>query len=125
MQDDVVSYFMRLIAIDSESGNERGMIDALKLDLEDLGMIVEEDDSRSQTGSNAGNLYAYLPGNIEKAPILFCAHVDTVCPGKGIKAKIEGNTIVSDGSTILGGDDKSGIAEILIALKRVDRKSVV
>lgn len=119
MQNDVVSYFMRLIAIDSESGNERAMADAIKLDLADLGMIVEEDDTLSLTKSNAGNIYAYLPGKIEKAPILFCAHLDTVTPGKGIKARIEGEKIVTDGTTILGSDDKSGIAEIMIALKRI------
>lgn len=122
MQDDVISYFLRLVAIDSESGNERGMIDALKLDLEDLGADVHEDDCNRKTGGNAGNLYAYIPGRINKPPILFCAHVDTVTPGKGIKARIKGDKIVSDGTTILGGDDKSGIAEIMIALRRIKQR---
>lgn len=119
MQNDVISYFLRLVAIDSESKNERGMIDALKLDLEELGCEVEEDDAHQKTGGNAGNLHAIFPGSIDKAPLLLCAHVDTVTPGKGIKAKIVGDKIVTDGTTILGSDDKSGIAEIMIALKRL------
>ncbi|MDD2596645.1 MAG: M20/M25/M40 family metallo-hydrolase [Candidatus Cloacimonetes bacterium] len=119
MQNDVIQYFLQLVTIDSESLNERRMIDALKIDLEELGCIVEEDDCQKQTGGNAGNLHAIFPGTVDKAPILFCSHVDTVSPGKSIKATIVGEKIVSDGTTVLGSDDKSGIAEIMIALKRV------
>jgi tripeptide aminopeptidase len=119
MQSDVISYFMRLVAIDSESLNERAMIDALKLDLQDLGAQIVEDECNKKTGGNAGNLYAYFPGTIDKDPLLFCAHVDTVTPGKGVKARIKDDKIVSDGTTILGSDDKSGVAEIMIALSRI------
>ncbi len=119
MQDDVVSYFLRLVAIDSESRNERSMADVLKLDLEELGAVVEEDNCHKHSDGNAGNLYAYIPGKIDKKPILFCAHMDTVTPGNGIKARIENGRICTDGTTILGGDDKSGIAEIMIAVKRI------
>jgi tripeptide aminopeptidase len=119
MQNDVISYFMQLISIDSESLNERAMIDTLKQDLQELGAQVDEDDCHHKTGGNAGSLFAYLPGAIDKAPILLCAHVDTVKPGNGIKARIENGVIYSDGTTILGSDDKSGVAEIMIALKRI------
>lgn len=119
MQDDIVSYFLRLVAIDSESKNERSMADVLKLDLEELGAIVEEDNCHKHSDGNAGNLYAYIPGKIDKKPILFCAHMDTVTPGNGIKTKVENGRIFTDGTTILGGDDKSGIAEIMIAVKRI------
>ncbi len=120
MQKDIVSYFLELIAIDSESQNERAMIDRLKQDLQDLGAeVVIEDGCQSLSSGNAGNLYAYFPGKIEKAPILLCAHVDTVTPGNGIKARIEEGRIVTDGTTILGGDDKSGVAEIIMGIKQI------
>nr|MDK2851722.1 tripeptide aminopeptidase [Candidatus Cloacimonadota bacterium] len=119
MQNDVVSYFLQLVAINSESLNERDMIDALRADLADLDAKTYEDECHKETGGNAGNLYAYIPGNIPKDPILLCAHVDTVKPGNGIKAKIEGDSIVTDGNTVLGADDKSGVAEIMIAIKRI------
>ncbi|MDY4971223.1 MAG: M20/M25/M40 family metallo-hydrolase [Lachnospiraceae bacterium] len=68
----------------------------------------------------AGNLWTCLPGNLpsekdnyEKA-ILFSSHMDTVSPGNGKKALVhEDGRITSDGSTVLGADDVSGIAEIL------------
>jgi len=119
MQNDVISYFMQLVRIDSESLNERAMADTVKKDLESIGAKVEEDDCHKKTGGNAGNIYAYLPGNIDKPPILFCAHLDTVKPGNGVKPRIENGTIYSDGITILGSDDKSGVAEIIIGLKRI------
>lgn len=124
MENDVIKYFLRLVAIDSESLNERAMIDTLKLDLTELGAEISEDDCHKETGGNAGNLYAYFPGTIDKEPLLFCSHVDTVSPGKGIKASIKGDKIVSDGTTVLGADDKSGIAEIMIAIKRIKDSGV-
>lgn len=125
MQEDIVSYFMQLISIDSESKNERAMIDCLKGDLEQLGAeLIEEDNCHKHNDGNAGNLYAYIPGKIDKAPILLCAHVDTVTPGNGIKARIENGRIVSDGTTILGGDDKSGVAEILMGIKHIKASGI-
>ena len=124
MQNDVVSYFLDLVAIDSESRKERDLVDKLKKDLEELGAIVEEDDCGLKFDGNAGNLYAYFPGVINKKPILLCAHSDTVVPGKGIKPTIENGRIFTDGTTILGGDDKSGIAEILMAIKQIKDKGI-
>ncbi|GIS64177.1 MAG: hypothetical protein CM1200mP3_04250 [Chloroflexota bacterium] len=45
--------------------------------------------------------------------------MDTVEPGRGIKPKLDGDRIVSEGDTILGGDCKAGVAAILEALESV------
>lgn len=119
MSNDVIQYFLELIAIDSESRDERGMMDRLREDLEGLGARVEEDDAGKSIDGNAGNLYALIPGKVDKKPILFCAHVDTVRPGKGIKAIRENGRIRTDGSTVLGGDDKSGVAEIMQGIRQI------
>lgn len=119
MHTDLVSYFLSLITIDSESRNERAIVDKLKADLSQLGFTVSEDDIHKHTGGNAGNIYAYHPGKITKKPILFCSHVDTVRPGNGIKPKVDGKRIVSDGTTILGADDKSGVAEIIWGIREM------
>ncbi len=119
MTNDVIQYFLELVAIDSESRDERAMMDRLKADLEELGAKVEEDDAHLKTGGNAGNLYAFIPGSVDRKPILFCAHADTVKPGKGIKAITTEGRIHTDGKTVLGGDDKSGIAEMIQGIKAV------
>jgi tripeptide aminopeptidase len=43
--------------------------------------------------------------------------MDTVAPGEGVKPVVEGDVIRTDGTTVLGGDDKSGIAIICEVLR--------
>ncbi len=119
MQQNLTEYFLSLVKIDSESKNERAMVDRLKADLLELGAQVTEDRVHLQTGGNAGNLYAFIPGKIDKKPLLFCAHLDTVRPGNGINPVINGDKITSDGTTILGADDKSGVAQIIWGIKEI------
>lgn len=120
MQHTVSEYFLELVRIDSESLNERAMADRLKADLTALGFDVDEDQSHLKTGGNAGNIYACLPGKKkEMKPLLFCAHIDTVKPGNGIKPSVSDGKITSDKTTILGADDKSGVAEIIFGIKQV------
>lgn len=119
MQTDVVQYFLELVAIDSESKNERAMADKIKADLTAMGAQVNEDEAYHQTGGNAGNIYAWIEGDESLEPLLFCAHLDTVKPGNGVKATITDGRIHTDGTTVLGGDDKSGVAEIMIGVKRI------
>lgn len=119
MHDDVIRYFLELVAIDSESRDERAVTDRLKADLAELGADILEDDANTFTGGNAGNLHALIPGRAEQKPILFCAHADTVKPGLGVKASITAGRIHTDGTTVLGGDDKSGLAEIIMGIRDV------
>ncbi|MCK5052117.1 MAG: M20/M25/M40 family metallo-hydrolase [Candidatus Cloacimonetes bacterium] len=119
MKETLVDYFISLIKIDSESKNEKAVALKIAEDLRYLGAKVTFDNAHEKTGGNIGNLYGYFSGNIDKKTILFCAHMDTVVPGNGIKPLIKDDRIVSDGSTILGADDKSGIAEIIWAIKEI------
>ena len=119
-KERAIHYFMELVQIDSVSLNEKGVSDYLRTHFEALGYDVVEDlksKEASKTG-NAGNLIVKIPGKGAKAhekPIMLQAHMDTVEPGNGIKPQIsdDGNYIVSDQSTILGADDKAGIAQIM------------
>ena len=64
-----------------------------------------------------GNLIAHVPGTDDAAPLLLCAHMDTVEPGIGVRPIVEGDVIRTDGTTVLGGDDKSGIAIVMECLR--------
>ena len=102
-----------LIKIDSPTGEE-DVIDAhLSNVLANLGAAVRHDDY--------GNLVATLPGSdgaASETPVMLSAHMDTVEPGRGIKPALDadGETLRSDGTTILGGDCKAGIAIVLEGL---------
>jgi len=70
----------------------------------------------------ANNIIVKIPG--AGVPLFFCAHLDTVEPGRGIKPVIKGDKITSDGSTILGADDKVGVAVLLEALLQIKEKNI-
>jgi tripeptide aminopeptidase len=114
----LINEFMELVQTDSETGDERAICDLLKQKLESLGLEVEEDDSAKKTGHGAGNIVATLRGSVHDAPVIyFTAHMDTVKPGKGVKPSIKDGYIVSDGTTVLGSDDKAGLAALLEGIR--------
>jgi tripeptide aminopeptidase len=110
--------FMDLVQIDSVSREESRLAAYLKKQLDLLGAETVFDGSAPQTGSDTGNLIARIKGSSDRAPLLFSAHMDTVEPGRGIKPILANGRITSDGTTILGADDKSAIA-ILLEMLRV------
>lgn len=105
--------FMELCAIDSEPMRERLLADHLMERLSRLGFTVSEDDAGERIGGNAGNLLARLEGTGPGEALLFSCHLDRVVPGVGVKPRIEGEFIVSDGTTVLGADDGAGLAALL------------
>jgi len=112
--------FLEIIQIESETKFEGKIVKVLKKKFTDLGLEVFEDDTASKTKHEAGNIFAFLKGNTEGAdPIMFNAHMDTVSPGVGIKPSVKDGWIVPDGTTILGGDDKAGVASIIEAVRVV------
>jgi len=120
MSINVTDEFLKLVSIDSPSKKEGKLADYLKRRLKELGADVYEDHSAARTGSDTGNLIAVLPGNCEGAPvIMLAAHMDTVASTEGMTPRIEEGVIYSDGQTILGADDKAGIAVILAVLSRL------
>ena len=121
----MTEHFLKLVRIDSLSKKERAVALVLQKDLEALGAEVEFDQAGVAVGGEVGNLIARLPGtDPTRPPLLLSAHMDTVVPGEGIKPVVEEGKIRSDGTTILGGDDKSGIAIIVEVLRTLHDKKI-
>lgn len=118
--------FFELVQIDSETKNERTIANMLIGKMEALGFDVVEDDSAERTGHGAGNLIASMTGTVSGAtPIYFTCHMDTVVPGIGIKPELrEDGYVYSDGTTILGADDKAGIAALFEMIRTVKEKDL-
>lgn len=115
--DRLAQTFKSLVEIDSVSKNEKGIAETLKEILESMGAEVFIDNAGNKTGSNTGNLIAKIRGNTTAPPLLLNAHMDTVAPGDGVRAVFKDGTFTSDGTTILGADDKSAIAILLEAIR--------
>lgn len=123
-QDRLVKEFMELVQIDSETGEEGGIAGVLKEKFAALGVKVEEDDAKAKTGHGANNLICTLEGTEDVDPIYFTSHMDTVVPGKGVKPSIKDDKIVSDGTTILGADDKAGLAAMFEAIRVIKENGI-
>ena len=109
---------IELIKIDSLSRKEYDVAMRLKREMEELGADVYIDDAGEKVGGNVGNLIAHFPGSVSSAPpLLLSAHMDTVVPGEGITPILDGDILRTDGRTVLGGDDKSGVAIICETLR--------
>lgn len=120
----LVNEFLELVQIDSETGEEGEIARVLKEKFRSLGLTVEEDDAAVKTGHGANNLVATLPGTVDAPVIYFTSHMDTVKPGKGVKPVVRDGYVYSDGSTILGADDKAGLAAILEAIRVLKEQNI-
>jgi tripeptide aminopeptidase len=116
MKINVVKEFITLASLNSPSRREAPVAAYLSERLKALDAVVTVDDSAALTGSDTGNLIVRVPGNAAGPTILLCAHMDTVGPTEGMRPVIRDGVIYSDGETVLGADDKAGIAIILAVL---------
>ncbi len=109
--------FIKYVQIDSETGKEGAFATFLKEELKELGFIVTTDEAYRTLSTDGFNIYATLEGDDSLEPLLFCAHMDTVSPAKGIHPQVDEDGYVrSDGTTILGGDDKAGLCAMIEAM---------
>lgn len=124
-KERLLEEFLELVQIDSETTQEAEIAKVLKIKFEGLGLEVIEDEAASITGHGANNLICNLKGTKEDAEtIYFTSHMDTVVPGNGVKPTVEDGYIVTDGTTILGADDKAGVAAILEAIRSLKEQKV-
>lgn len=103
-RDRLVDTFLELVSIDSPTGHEEEIGNELFGRFTNLGCKVTKDD--------VGNLVAVYPGSRPDS-VLLSTHMDTAGTDVGIRPIIEDGVIKTDETTILGADDKSGIAGCL------------
>jgi len=113
--------FTALCTIDSPSGEESRLAVFLKelFAQEFPEAVIFEDSSAPTTGSDANNLVIHFKGNLPGEPIFFNCHLDTVEPSRGVKVLREGTRFSSAGDTVLGGDDKAGIAILIESIRAI------
>ncbi len=92
--------------------------------MKELGAEIITDTAGDMIGGNSGNLIARFKGNMLAPPLMFCAHMDTVQPGENIHPILKNGLFKSDGRTILGGDDKSGIAVIIECMRILKENNI-
>ncbi len=114
--EQLLDLFLRLVRTPSPSGSERAVADLVLAQLRAAGLQPVEDDSAAQTGAGSGCVHVVVPGSGHGTPILLCAHLDTVAVSGPITPVVADGVVRTDGSTILGADDKTAVTVLLALL---------
>ncbi len=117
-KDRLVQTFIDLVRIPSPGLREGAVAAYIKGKVASLGLEIAEDDAGRKLGGETGNLVVTVPGKARasKPRLLFAAHMDTVGPCEGVEPKVDNGRVHSAGDTILGADDKAGVAALLDVL---------
>jgi tripeptide aminopeptidase len=117
--------FLELAAISSPSKREGTIARRLEAIVKGMGASVEVDGAGEKIEGNTGNLLARFPGNTPGAPpFLLSGHMDTVGPAEKIRPVVDGDVIRTDGTSVLGGDDKAGVVAILEAIRVLRERAI-
>lgn len=110
----LLQLFKELVAIDSPSGEEEGMSDFIMKYLTNLGLTPRRDK----------NLMIYCKVGKNQSQAIFCAHLDTVEPGRDIQVIENSEYLSSAGNTILGADNKVSVSAILHSTTKVIEQKI-
>ena len=121
----LIGRFVKYVKIESISRHEKKFSLVIRRELKDLGISTSEDSAGKRICGDCGNIFGTLRANTKaKTRIMLNAHLDTVVPGKNIRPRIKGGIITSDGKTILGADNKAGVAVIMEVLQTLKENKV-
>ena len=105
--------FVDILSVDSYWGNEDRVVAIIQPRLEAAGVACRRD--------QIGNLICHWPAKgKDSTPIMLNAHMDTVLPTPEMTPVVKADAVYSDGSSVLGADDKAGVAAIVEAVAMVD-----
>lgn len=112
-------HLMRFLSVEGVTGQEANIAaavcDALKkVGVPESAIRFDDANKRIPLPTETGNLIVDLPGTRPGPRLLFSTHLDTVPLCAGAKPRREGNRIVSDGTTALGGDARTGVAVLVV-----------
>jgi len=121
----LVDLFLEMCRVNTPPRREKALVDVVQTKLEAMGLECVRDEAHHQTGGDTGNLIATLPGNVPGAPpLFFSAHFDTVEPNPNVRIVLDGREIKTDGTSILGADDKGGMAPIIEAIQVIQEQNI-
>jgi tripeptide aminopeptidase len=112
-------HLMRFLSVEGVTGQEANIAAAVTEALKKAGVpasAIRFDDAnkRIPLPTETGNLIVQLPGTRPGPHLLFSTHLDTVPLCAGAKPRREGDRIISDGTTALGGDARTGVALLVV-----------
>jgi tripeptide aminopeptidase len=109
---------MRFLEVEGVTGEEAAIAAAVSQEMQQAGVPADairydQVNERIPLPTQTGNLWVDLPGTVPGPRLLFSTHLDTVPLCAGVNPRREGDRIVSDGTTALGGDNRTGCAVLV------------
>ncbi len=123
-KERMTQHLMDLIRIDSPSKMEKNVALKLEDEMKKMGAECIFDNVGNKIDGNVGNLIVKVKGNTDAPTFFLSSHMDTVAPGLGIQPRIDDGIMRSDGTTILGGDDKSGVSIIVEVIRTLKEQNI-
>ncbi|OEU67527.1 MAG: peptidase M20 [Desulfovibrio sp. S3730MH75] len=122
-KDRILNLFLDLVKIDSPSLKEKNVSKYLCSLMKEKGYEVTQDSAGDACDGNTGNVFVRIPGTGGN-PIGFSAHMDCVYPCCGVVPVIKDDIVYSSGDTVLGGDDKAGLAMMIEAVQHLKEENI-
>src|SRR5262245_45305841 len=117
--------FLDLCSISSMSRHEGAIARRLESILKSMGASGQVDAAGEHVGGAPGTMLARDAGLAAAAPaFLLPAHMVPVVPAERVRALVDGDIVRTDGTSVLGGDDKSGIVAIFEAIRVVRERGM-
>jgi tripeptide aminopeptidase len=115
----LLEIFLQLIKIEGLSRREKPVADHIYNFLSALNLRPFFDSSSTRTKSNTGNLICKVGSG---GDVMLLAHMDTARPTGAANPLVLADRVTTDGTTVLGVDNRAGIALILHALEKMLRQ---
>ena len=113
--------FLEVIKIDGVSAKEKNVAKYITNFLNNLSLQTKIDNSLKKTMSNTGNVVCRI-GN--GGDFVLCSHMDTARSTKHVKPIVKKDKITSDGDTVLGVDNRAGIAVLLFLAEKITLEKI-
>lgn len=120
----IIELFLQLVTINAISRSEKAVADFIRTFIKPLHLKVLEDGAGKAVDGDSGNIIIKVPSTNHSQPIALMAHMDTIKPTLGIRPRVNNGTISSDGNTILGADNRAGIAIILSLIEHLIKNNL-
>lgn len=113
--------FFEIIKINALSGNEKPLADFIYSFLNNLNYTIEYDNASQFTSSNTDNIICKVG---DGGDFVFTSHMDTARPTEGVRPIVTDEKITSSGDTVLGVDNRAGVAVLLYTLEKITKEKI-
>ncbi len=121
MKSRLIDIFLQVASINALSQQEKPVADFIRSFLSDSPFSITEDDSKNISGSNTGNIICRIG---DGGDFMLLSHMDTARPTLKMKPVFKNDKITSAGDTVLGVDNRLGIAILLFTLERIIKEKI-